>query len=190
MHHWQLFTEVFPDEAFDAINERVADVHEMKQAKVFHTAEDMSEEDLERLKQIRNSKVVFLSEQIKIRELLYSYVCQANRSAFGVDVTHVGDIQYTEYDAEEGGHYDWHQDVHWFDEISFQRKLSIVVQLSDPVEYEGGDFVFKGLEPLPDDFKRKGSVLVFPSYLEHKVETVTKGKRRSLVAWFEGPRWR
>jgi PKHD-type hydroxylase len=190
LHNWQLFTEAFPEDALAAVNERVADVHELKQARVFHTDENMSEEALERLKKIRSSKVVFLSEQVKVREVLYSFVCQANRSAFGVDITHVGDIQYTEYDAKENGHYDWHQDVNWFDEISFQRKLSIVVQLSDPIEYEGGDFLFKGLDPMPVEFKRKGSVLVFPSYLEHKVEPVTKGIRKSLVAWFEGPRWR
>ena len=70
------------------------------------------------------------------------------------------------------------------------RKLSVTVQLSDPSEYEGGGFEF--LEcPNPDESSRKkGTVLVFPSYLKHRVLPVTKGTRKSLVAWFEGPRWK
>jgi len=43
---------------------------------------------------------------------------------------------------------------------------------------------------LPSFSKDKGSVLIFPSYINHKVSPVTKGIRRSLVAWFSGPRWR
>ena len=42
----------------------------------------------------------------------------------------------------------------------------------------------------PEGFKAQGSVLVFPSYLVHRVSEITKGTRRSLVNWIEGPRWR
>ena len=71
----------------------------------------------------------------------------------------------------------------------YDRKLSVVVQLTDPDEYEGGEFKFKYVEQ-PEGFNNRGSVLVFPSYLEHCVTPVTKGTRHSLVTWIEGPRWR
>ena len=40
------------------------------------------------------------------------------------------------------------------------------------------------------DFKKKGTLLIFPSYLRHRVLPVTSGVRRSLVAWFWGPKWK
>ena len=81
--------------------------------------------------------------------------------------------------------------MNYFHNEPFDRKLSMTVQLTDPTEYEGGDFhLDDSVEPLPSFSKDKGSVLIFPSYINHKVSPVTKGIRRSLVAWFSGPRWR
>ena len=71
----------------------------------------------------------------------------------------------------------------------YDRKLSVVVQLTDPSDYEGGIFEFKTVE-TPANFKTRGSILVFPSYLEHQVTEITEGTRYSLVCWAEGPRWR
>lgn len=140
---------------------------------------------------VRRSEVKWLTNNSFVRNLLWGYVQQANRVAFGFDVQPVGDIQYTEYNAENEGHYDWHHDIHWNQDTAFDRKLSVTVQLSSPEHYEGGDFEFSEVE-MPDqaDAKQRGTVLVFPSYLSHRVLPVTKGKRVSLVAWFEGPRWR
>ena len=94
-------------------------------------------------------------------------------------------IQYTEY-YEDGGHYDFHLDVGGGDPIN-QRKISITVQLSDGSEYEGGDFQMLrgGIEPetLP---KKKGAVIIFPSYILHRVTPVTAGTRKSLVLWIGG----
>ena len=69
------------------------------------------------------------------------------------------------------------------------RKLSIIIQLTDENEYEGGNFEFKYIQ-TPESCRIQGSVLVFPSYNEHRVTEVTKGVRNSLVCWMEGPRWR
>jgi PKHD-type hydroxylase len=140
---------------------------------------------------VRRSDVKWLTNDTYLHGLLWGYVQQANRAAFGFNVHPVGDIQYTEYNAEDEGHYDWHHDIHWNQDTGFDRKLSVTVQLSDPEHYEGGDFEFSEVE-MPDraEAKKRGTVLVFPSYLTHRVSPVTKGKRVSLVAWFEGPRWR
>lgn len=94
-------------------------------------------------------------------------------------------LQLTKY--EQGDFYQWHID-NGNKELSV-RKLSIVVQLSDPSEYEGGELQFMGDEGVfaPKD---QGTMIVFPSYLGHRVKTVTKGERRSLVAWTSGEPFR
>ena len=140
-------------------------------------------------KKVRKSNIKWLSNNIRVREILWSFVSQSNRNAFGVDVTSLGDIQYTEYDSKYKGHYSWHHDIQWDNTNAYDRKLSVTVQLSESDDYEGGDFQFSECQ-TPLNCRTIGTVLVFPSYLQHKVSPVTKGKRKSLVGWFEGPRWR
>jgi len=65
------------------------------------------------------------------------------------------------------------------------------MQLSDPTEYTGGQFEFSHVTDFPaNEFTAKGSILVFPSALFHRVTPTTAGVRRSLVSWIEGPCWR
>ena len=92
------------------------------------------------------------------------------------------DIQFTQY--QPGGHYRWHMDFGHGDFA--KRKLSIVAQLSDPEEYEGGNLqFFDGSESTaPRDL---GSVIIFPSFMQHRVLPVTEGTRFSLVLWSSGP---
>ena len=139
---------------------------------------------------IRKSRVAWIKDK-RILNLLHDHVGLANFNVFNFHIYNVADIQYTEYLASEGGHYNWHHDINWSSDTKHERKLSVTVQLSDPSEYEGGDFVFDECStPNSDILKQKGTVLVFPSYLRHRVEPVTKGIRKSLVSWFEGPRFR
>ena len=68
-------------------------------------------------------------------------------------------------------------------------KLSLTLQLSDGSEYEGGNFELNDGtgQGLPyDALRKKGSVLIFPSFLMHRVTPVTSGVRKTIVAWFEG----
>ena len=154
--------------------------YEPVNAKVFSSAEAQDE--------VRSSIVRWMPDKW-VRDLLWEYAKAANINAFGVDVENHAEVQFTEYHATEGGHYDWHHDINWNGQTNSDRKLSITVQLSDPSEYEGGDFEFDEVSTNAD-FRSKGTVLVFPSYLRHRVLPITSGSRRSLVAWFFGPRWR
>ena len=127
-----------------------------------------------------------------ITELLWYHAKEANRNAFGFDLDYLPDIQYTKYTAEDNGKYDWHCDTFWANPTTYDRKLSIVIQLSDSDDYEGGDFQ---LDPqytqLPADvIREKGTVIVFPSFLNHRVTPITKGTRYSLVSWIQGPKFR
>lgn len=96
-------------------------------------------------------------------------------------------LQFTVYEDDES-HYTWHQDtIKDFEGTSHVRKLSLVIQLTDPSEYEGGDLQFK---TGPGDItiqKERGLVTVFPSFNLHRVTPVTKGTRKSLVVWISGP---
>lgn len=127
-----------------------------------------------------------------LTDMLWYFAKEANRNAFGFDIDYLPDIQYTKYSAAEDGKYDWHCDTFWANPTTYDRKISIVIQLTDPSEYEGGDFQ---LDPqyaqMPAEIIRaKGTVLVFPSFLNHRVTPVTRGVRRSLVSWIQGPKFR
>ena len=140
----------------------------------------------------RSSKVRWLDadREKDIVARVMSFVHKSNRTNFGVDIVAPFDIQFTEYVAANNGHYDWHQDVWLESPRPYDRKLSVVVQLSEPEDYAGGEFEFFGLQKPAETFAPRGSMLIFPSWLQHCVRPVSAGTRKSLVTWVEGPRWR
>lgn len=113
---------------------------------------------------------------------------QLNGQFFGFDIWGFQEhFQYTVY-GEEESHYTWHMDRGMSKSTgSAPRKLSLVLQLSDPDEYEGGDLqLFTQADPITIE-KKKGLVVAFPSFIMHRVTPVTKGTRRTLVVWLAGP---
>ena len=104
------------------------------------------------------------------------------------------DLQFTTYDRP-GAFYTWHQDG--LDATVANRKLSLVVQLSDPSTYDGGELqVFataqhsQGAHDDPDPAAARGTVVVFPSFELHRVCPLRSGVRHSLVSWVSGPPFR
>ena len=109
---------------------------------------------------------------------------------FNLTLTDLPPLQFTEY-ADVGHKYDMHHDVDFNRQDGKHRKLSIVVQLTDPDDYEGGILSFAHTQnPDPATLIKQGTIICFLSYLEHGVTPITKGSRTSLVGWFEGPYWR
>lgn len=94
-------------------------------------------------------------------------------------------LQYTVYGI--GHKFDWHVDIGTG--AASNRKLSITVQLSDESAYEGGGLQFIS---APDMImqKTRGTAVLFPAYLAHRVTDVTAGLRCSLVAWAAGAPFR
>ncbi len=118
---------------------------------------------------------------------LNQIIAEANAAAFGFDLAGYRDVQFTEYDAADQAVYDWHTDSHIGGHRPYDRKLTVVIQLTDPREYEGGVFEIDG-DPLPANyFRHQGSALVFPSMMKHRANLVTRGIRHSLVTWVTGP---
>lgn len=96
-------------------------------------------------------------------------------------------IQLLRYDGSEKGFFRWHADTMPDD---MTRKISVVVPLSDPGDYEGGSLQFDQGGAVREIVQEPGRPVVFPSWLTHQVTPVTAGKRYSLVAWIRGPNWR
>lgn len=138
--------------------------------------------------EVRRSQIRWIEDQT-IRNQMYQYGQLANREAFGFDISYIPQVQHTIYQAEDFGHYDWHIDTFWDSPRCFDRKISVIIQLSDGDEYEGGDFELdpQYQQPNRDALRKKGTVFVFPSFVRHRVTPVTKGVRKSLVGWIEGP---
>lgn len=138
---------------------------------------------------LRNSTIRWVQDLPGITNIIWPYVFWANRESFNIDANFIFDVQFTEYSATKEQHYSWHHDVDFTRDSGYDRKLSVSIQLSDPNEYDGGDLEFQ-LFKTPEDCRKRGSVIIFPSYLDHQVTPVTRGTRYSLVTWVEGPRWR
>lgn len=94
-------------------------------------------------------------------------------------------LQYTRYDPN--GKIEWHDDYDC--ESINPRKISITVQLSKPTAYDGGALEFFPAGELALS-RGRGTAILFPSFLPHRISEVTSGLRESLVAWFSGPAFR
>jgi len=143
------------------------------------------------LHQMRKSEIKWIPQNLHykwIYDRLAKLIIEANEGLWQFDLTGILDnIQFTVY-HEGGGHYDWHLDI-GPRELSW-RKISLTIQMSEDEDYEGGELEFmRG--PNPGKAPRgKGVVVIFPSYILHRVSPVTKGTRKSMVLWVGGGRYK
>ena len=160
----------------------------------------------------RNSKNAWVPTTHWTAGFVWHYVERANRENFLYDIRNIDgeNMQFTQYGV--GEFYGWHNDAgisghykpvsvgnhhegraqdYLNENLELVRKLSFVIQLSDPDDYEGGN-----LQLLAEDGKsyfaprKRGTVVVFDSRTQHRVLKVTSGVRKSLVGWVVGSRWK
>lgn len=186
LQNYYFFNEGFSTEELDKIYKNVAIIPFTKAI----IGPD-NEENLD----VRSSSIKWIPPNEQwgwLYEKLMNMIMEANDTLWHFDLHCLtDDIQYTEYYADKGGHYGWHQDMGPGD--MSKRKISLTVQLSDPSEYEGGDLeYFRGGDPEKADKapRGKGVVFIFPSYMMHRVTKVTKGTRRSFVLWVGGEHYK
>jgi PKHD-type hydroxylase len=196
VNSYQIFTSAFNDQFCDHIINTAMLYPE--QSGVIGSHDNSTGENLSKLDfSVRNSTIRWIDVYAhrEINTILNDYVNAVNSKMFSFDVSFGFDsLQYTEYNGntEAKQFYNWHQDC-LHDNAIFDRKITAVVQLSHPEDYEGGVFEIDAVaRPVFDlsKFAPRGSLLIFPSYLQHRVTPVTKGIRRSLVSWYNGPRFR
>lgn len=130
-------------------------------------------------------------ETLPIWQSISSAVSDVNRRYFHFDLTGCYEpAQLGLYTAKDQGHYNWHMDASMCDSKT-PRKLTMVMSLSDPSEFEGGELQVKiGNDEAQVLELARGRAWFFPSWVLHKVTPVTKGVRRSLVLWAGGPAFR
>jgi len=145
-------------------------------------------------KETRISKINFTQpdeENRWIFDKLNNFVQLVNNKFYGFDLIGYNMFQYSTYNSKEHGHYDWHIDSHLGSidgsNNGLHRKLSMTLLLNE--DFEGGDFEINMSKPQKINVK-KGMAIFFPSFVLHRVSPVTKGIRKSLVIWVEGPRWK
>ena len=158
----------------------------------------LNQKQIKDLKKKRDSDIVWLDERWIYKEV-QPYVRQANANAgWNFEWDFSEQMQFTQY--KKGQYYGWHCDG-W--DRPYQRpagdpsngkvrKLSVTLTLSDPEEYKGGELEFDFRNRDPDkkqniykckEILPKGSLVVFPGFVWHRVCPVTKGTRHSLVMW-------
>jgi len=159
----------------------------------------LNKNQLKDLKKKRNSDIVWMSDRWIYNEI-QPYVRSANvQAGWNFEWDFSESCQFTKY--TKGQFYDWHCDS-WNKPYIREnsnapdhgkiRKLSVTVTLSDPKDYKGGELEFDFRQNDPDkpnkkikckEILPKGSLVVFPSFVWHRVCPVTKGERNSLVIW-------
>jgi PKHD-type hydroxylase len=135
---------------------------------------------------IRRTDVVWQDTMQPLGCVMQAHINSANVQA-GWDYSLLGfeKTQVSKYRAENKGYYDWHMDC--ADPVNgIQRKLSCVILLNDASEFEGGILQLKGMEDR-NVLTKRGSIIVFPSFVEHQVTPVTAGTRYTAVTWASGP---
>ena len=105
---------------------------------------------------------------------------------WGIDVNGFKEmIQLTMYGQDD--YYNYHVDF-GIGDMSL-RKISCVIQLSDPANYHGGELDFL-LEKKNDFIKEQGTAIFFPSFVAHRVCRLISGIRYSAVVWISGETFR
>ena len=141
-------------------------------------------------RQVRDSSTLFIYEYPE-NHFIYNKLGDATEylnTYFKYDLTHFEPPQFTTY--KTGQYYAEHWDMGY--EVHHDRKLSLVLQLTNETEYDGGELIlYNGSHANPVEMsKKRGRIMAFPSWMLHEVKPITKGKRHSLVAWVCGPRFK
>lgn len=133
-------------------------------------------------RKFRDSKVSWLPTGHWLEGILCNFGINANnQSGWNFELSTPENVQLTRY--QKGGYYNFHNDTLLLDD-SLIRKVSVVLLLNETSEFEGGKFEFED-EAIE---LSKGTLIAFPSFINHRVTPVTEGDRYSAVCWVNGPR--
>jgi len=137
---------------------------------------------------IRRSKITWFNEEQEpaVCRRIIDLVADVDRNVFDFSLTEFAeDAQIACYAGDLRGHYDWHSDVGASD-VARRRKLTMVIQLSEPDQYEGGQLQLNPAGNFVDAPMERGTAIFFPSFVLHRVAPTTAGLRYSLTQWVHG----
>ena len=197
INYYWYFKKAIPERICDDIVRHGKSIKDQMAVTGSYGQKKLNTKQVKDLKKKRDSNIVWMNDRWIYNEI-QPYVNLANKNAgWNFEWSHSESCQFTKY--EKGQFYDWHCDG-WAEPYYNPndpthgkiRKLSVTVSLSDPKDYKGGEleFDFRNVDP---DKKRnirkcteilpKGSLVVFPGFVWHRVCPVKKGSRYSLVIW-------
>ena len=198
-HYWYFKSALTPKFCDDVIKYGLS--HKQQIARTGdYTDKQLSKKQIKNLKRKRNSDITWLDGSWIYKEI-HPYIHKANKLAgWNFEWDRSESCQFTKYKKNQ--YYDWHCDSYSkpYNKIGTPehgkiRKLSVTCQLTDGSEYNGGEleFDFRDYDPhMREEIKHlkkakeilpKGSIIVFPSFVWHRVKPITKGTRYSLVLW-------
>ena len=200
-YYWYFKSAVPPKICDDIVKYGLSKAESMARTGSYNNKK-LTKDQIKNMQRKRKSDLVWLNDTWIYKEL-HPYIHQANKAAgWNFDWDRSESCQFTKYKLNQ--YYDWHCDS-WDKPYKRDnkndpdngkiRKLSMTCQLTDGSEYEGGEleFDFRNYDPhMREEDKHlrrakeilpKGSIIVFPSFVWHRVKPVTKGTRYSLVMW-------
>jgi PKHD-type hydroxylase len=193
-YYWYFQSALSPKFCDDLIKYGESKREEVALTGTYGKKNNLSKKDYKDLKKVRNSNIAWLNDQWIYKEI-QPYIHQANFNAgWNFQWDYSESCQFTKYKLNQ--FYDWHCDNYEIpynnpEDLNFHgkiRKLSVTCSLSDPKDYKGGELEFRMDREKQSYLKCKeilprGSIVVFPSFVYHRVKPVTKGTRYSLVIW-------
>lgn len=136
--------------------------------------------------QTRKTAVRFAPQGYWLEDTFKHFALEANKQCkWEYHITSFERIQLAEYGVDN--HYTWHTDTFTLSNTPLDRKVSVVCLLNSA--FEGGEFDVRLYSDYAADLK-KGTMIAFPSILEHRVRPVLSGIRYSATMWFSGPKFR
>jgi PKHD-type hydroxylase len=196
-YYWY-FKSAIPERICDDISKYGKQLQEQMAVTGGYGDKKLNKKQVIDLKKKRDSDIVWMNDRWVYKEI-QPYIHQANAAAgwnFNWDFLSLVNLQNIKKASIMIGIaiaginlIKDNREIHRTEKI---RKLSVTVTLSDPKNYKGGEleFDFRNLDP---DKKRnikkcteilpKGSLVVFPSFVWHRVCPVKSGERNSLVIW-------
>jgi PKHD-type hydroxylase len=198
-NYYYYFSSAVPPKLCDEIIKHALSKKDKVAKTMLYENKKLTKKDYADLRKKRDSNIVWLNDPWIYREIC-PYILMANEKAgWNFQWDSAEDFQFTKYKVNQ--YYDWHADgwnLPYPENHAYKgkiRKLSLTLQLTDGSEYEGGEleFDFRDYDPHTRDESKhvrqakeilpKGSIVVFPSFVWHRVKPVTKGVRYSLVIW-------
>ena len=143
-------------------------------------------------REIRSAQIYLLDndeENKWIFDKVAHAVAVANAGHFDYEImgiTHSLQLIHYTTDGLVNGHYNWHIDSgpgH-----AATRKISFTAQLSNPEDYTGCELHVNDHANTVVASKERGSIHLFPSYMQHQVTSIESGERWALVIWVHGSR--
>lgn len=142
---------------------------------------------------VRSAKLVWADDVDElgwVMDRLIEIVRKSNIEQFDFDLREFAESpQVASYNALDSGHFAWHSDI-GDGPMARKRKLTLVLQLSLPSSYEGGDLEVMPSAQVLSASRAQGCVSIFPSFALHQVVPVHCGIRHSLTLWAHGPAFR